>query len=225
MTVVAVMQPYFFPYAGYYRLLAAADVFVAFDCVQFPRRGWVHRNKLPDHQGTLDWLTLPLEKAPYDALIRDLRFADDAETAFRHRASAFPSLKAALVRNDDPLIGAVLDFTGAAGDYLERTLKATCARLGFAPEFRRSSRFDIDPALRGQDRVLALAKANGANRYVNLSGGADIYDPDFFANAGIELQVLEPYAGAMASMLHRVLTEDPSNIKAEIAANLRFLRR
>ena len=40
------MQPYFVPYAGYFRLFAASDLFVIYDCVQFPRRGWVHRNKM-----------------------------------------------------------------------------------------------------------------------------------------------------------------------------------
>ena len=58
----AVMQPYFFPYAGYFRLFAASDLFVIYDCVQFPRRGWVHRNLLPDASGSERWLTLPLEK-------------------------------------------------------------------------------------------------------------------------------------------------------------------
>src|SRR5262244_1544533 len=78
---VAIMQPYFVPYAGYFRLYAASDLFVVYDCVQFPRRGWVHRNRLVDRTGALRWLTLPLAKAPRDILIRDLRFTSDAEAA------------------------------------------------------------------------------------------------------------------------------------------------
>src|SRR5277367_4669735 len=77
-STVAIMQPYFFPYAGYFRLFAASDLFVIYDCVQFPRRGWVHRNRLIDVAGIERWLTLPLEKAPQSALIRDLRFPPDA---------------------------------------------------------------------------------------------------------------------------------------------------
>ena len=69
------------PYAGYFRLFAAADVFVAFDCVQFPRRGWVHRNRFAASHGGLDWLTLPLRKCGRDTRIDELRFADDAPTA------------------------------------------------------------------------------------------------------------------------------------------------
>src|SRR5437016_2188558 len=66
---VAIMQPYFLPYAGYFRLFAASDLFVIYDCVQFPRRGWVHRNRLTDARGLERWLTLPLEKAPQHVLI------------------------------------------------------------------------------------------------------------------------------------------------------------
>ena len=58
-TTIAVMQPYFVPYAGYFRLFAATDLFVIYDCVQFPRRGWVHRNQLPGANGQPNWLTLP----------------------------------------------------------------------------------------------------------------------------------------------------------------------
>src|SRR5438874_2141062 len=75
---VAIMQPYFIPYAGYFRLFAASNLFVIYDCVQFPRQGWVHRNQLADHSGMRRWLTLPLEKAAQNVLIRDLRFAPNA---------------------------------------------------------------------------------------------------------------------------------------------------
>src|SRR5437660_8507371 len=86
---VAIMQPYFIPYAGYFRLFAASDLFVLYDCVQFPRRGWVHRNRLLDASGKERWLTLPLEKAARDARIQDLRFAADAKSAFLDRLRPF----------------------------------------------------------------------------------------------------------------------------------------
>ena len=86
---VAVMQPYFFPYAGYFRLLAAADVFVIYDCVQFPRRGRVHRCEVTGLSGETQWLTLPLAHQPRDVLIRDLAFAVNARAELdRERALA-----------------------------------------------------------------------------------------------------------------------------------------
>src|SRR6266571_5343273 len=122
---VAIMQPYFVPYAGYFRLLAAADLFVLYDCVQFPRRGWVHRNRLPDATGRLQWLTLPLAKAPRQVSIRDLRFRPDAAAALTSQSSRFPLLAR---RRSDPhgLLEALTDVSGTPLDYVERLL-ARCA--------------------------------------------------------------------------------------------------
>src|SRR5215216_742373 len=85
MTTIAVMQPYFFPYLGHFRLLSSVDIFVHFDCVQFPRRGYVHRNQMPKYPpaGTEQqkyWLTLPLAAQAQDVRIADLAFAPDAAT-------------------------------------------------------------------------------------------------------------------------------------------------
>ncbi len=89
---VAIMQPYFIPYAGYFRLFAASDLFVIYDCVQFPRRGWVHRNKMPGADGRECWLTLPLAKMPRDVRIRDLSFSADAAAILRERMRRIPLL-------------------------------------------------------------------------------------------------------------------------------------
>jgi hypothetical protein len=71
---VAVVQPYWAPYAGYFRLFAAADVVVMFDCVQFPRRGYVHR-----YQDKGKWVTLPLRKAPRDTPICAMMLGNGAD--------------------------------------------------------------------------------------------------------------------------------------------------
>ena len=69
---MAVMQPYFLPYAGYFRLFDIADTFVVLDDVQFPRRGYVHRNKFLNIAGEPVWFTLPLAKAPQETRIDQL---------------------------------------------------------------------------------------------------------------------------------------------------------
>ena len=98
---IAIMQPYFLPYTGYFRLFAASDLFVIYDCVQFPKGGWVHRNRLLDNAGVERWLTLPLKKAPHDVLIRDLQFAPNADQLLADRLRRFP-LVAKASRRDGP---------------------------------------------------------------------------------------------------------------------------
>src|SRR5438105_14372105 len=84
------MQPYFLPYAGYFRLLQATDLFVVYDCVQFTRRGWIHRNKLTNFQNEDVWFTLPLAKAAQDIKINELAFVNDAENRMLEQINKFP---------------------------------------------------------------------------------------------------------------------------------------
>jgi WbqC-like protein family len=216
---VAIMQPYFVPYAGYFRLLAAADLFVLYDCVQFTRRGWVHRNRLPNANGQLQWLTLPLAKAPREVSIRDLRFRPDAAAALTSQFSRFPLLTRP---NSDPhgLLPALSDVSGTPLDYIERLLARCGAALGLPWRVRRSSTLDIPPELSGQERILAIVAALGARHYVNPPGGRNLYDCARFAAAGVELRFLPDYQGPVESILARLLTEPAAAVAAEIRAGI-----
>jgi hypothetical protein len=213
--VVAVMQPYFASYAGYYRLMAASDLFVIFDCVQFPRRGWVHRNQLPDARGEPDWLTLPLKSAPFEAPIQDLAFAEDAEARMADRLRAFPSLQSLPDLAQQFLRPA--PFRGPLVDYLEAQIRVACAWLGRTPEIIRSSALGIPGHLRAQERVLEVLRLVGATDYLNAPGGRGLYDADAFEARRMKLHFLESYEGEYWSLLHRLAT-DPDACRSEILA-------
>lgn len=215
---VAIMQPYFFPYAGYFRLFAASDLFVIYDCVQFPRRGWVHRNKLIDVAGQARWLTLPLEKAPQDVLIRDLRFPPDAAEQLAERLQPFP-LTAAGTAATEHILTALRDVRGTPLEYIERLLEITVTYCGLPWRTVRSSSLNVPPEFRGQDRILEIARRLGASRYVNASGGRELYDPAVFDAAGIELRFLADYAGPNASILQRMLSDARGDLVQDIATS------
>jgi len=212
---IAVMQPYFIPYAGYFRLFAASDLFVIYDCVQFPRRGWVHRNRLVDQTGVERWLTLPLEKASREVLIRDLRFATDAPALLtqRLRSFRFPSDGREDVQQ---IIEVLRHVKGNPVDYIERLLGEIVAYLGFPYNVIRSSTLDLPSSLRGQSRILEIARRLGARRYINAPGGRDLYDASAFANAGIELRFLPEYSGPTVSILNRIGDEDRDELAGDI---------
>ena len=217
---LAVMQPYYLPYAGYFRLFAAADLVVFFDCVQFPRRGWLHRNQLCDSVGAPQWLTLPLEKAPQDVLIRDLRFRVGAAADMAAQFRRFPALATPAAA---PLRAAMSDLSGTPLDHIERLLHLAARQLGLPWRVLRSSSLDIDPALRGQDRILAIATRLGAGCYLNPPGGRGLYEPARFAEAGIALRFLPPYNGAHASIAERLGTESAAAVAVEIGENTRLV--
>lgn len=74
--------------------------------------------------------------------------------------------------------------------------------------------------MRGQNRILAIARKLEADVYVNSPGGHDLYEPEVFAECGVQLQFLETYSGSNWSMLHRVLTEPMDELRAEVTRQL-----
>ena len=214
---VAIMQPYFIPYAGYFRLFAASDLFVIYDCVQFPRRGWVHRNKMLGADGQECWLTLPLSKMPRDVRIRDLSFSADASAILEEQMRRVPLL-ATRMQADPEIVASLKHVVGAPVDYLERLLREIVSWLGLRWHTIRSSSLDVPDSLRGQERIIEIARRVGATRYMNAPGGRALYEPERFAAAGIELRFLDPYPGPSSSILHRLLTEDPTLLSDDIRA-------
>jgi hypothetical protein len=218
---IAIMQPYFIPYAGYFRLFQASDLFVIYDCVQFPRRGWVHRNRLVDARGMNRWLTLPLAKAPRDVLIRDLRFSPNAREVLAERLRPFHL--AAEDRDVEEILVAMRDVSGSPVLYLERLLEQVVRYFAFPWRVMRSSALGIPAASRGQHRILEIARQLGATDYVNTPGGTGLYNVDDFAEAGIKLHFLAPYPGPSSSILSRIIGEDREALAHEIRMTTRYM--
>lgn len=215
---VAVMQPYFFPYAGYFRLFAAVDHFVIFDCVQFPRRGRVHRTQVPGPAGGIEWLTLPLARQPRDVLIREIGFAADARARFDRRLERYPWLSAGSGPTAENVRDLLFGALGSAIDFLEAGLRLVVGELGLEAEISRSSELGLSPSLRGQDRVIAAATAVGATTYVNAPGGRSLYTPEPFERRGLELVFLSPYEGRFPQLLPALLAETPASIREDVLA-------
>jgi hypothetical protein len=174
---VAIMQPYFIPYAGYFRLFAASDLFVIYDCVQFPRRGWVHRNKLIDMSGEKRWVTLPLVKAPQSVLIKDLEFPADAFEQINARMQPFPDVGKPPA-GAESIVQALLQANDTPLAYIELLLKRVAKYLGLRWNVVRSSSLEIPPELHGQDRILEIIRRIGARRYVNAPRRSRTLYPD-----------------------------------------------
>lgn len=213
-STVAIMQPYFLPYAGYFRLISGSDTFVVYDCVQFPRRGWVHRNKLRDPQGVEQWLTLPLQPAPQDVRIDALAFPDDAAGELDRRLRPFALQDA--TGDAASLIATMRDLKGRPVDHIVQLLAEVCRLLDVPFNPIRSSSLEVPATFRGQDRILEICRRVGATRYINAPGGRDLYDTAAFAAAGVALQFLPPFDGATGSILQRLLDDPAVRIRAEL---------
>lgn len=199
---ISIMQPYFFPYAGYFRLLSQSDLFVIFDCVQFPRRGWVHRNRYHSPNNKQQWFTLPLMKQERDIKISNLQFHPQVKTLWNKQLqklssnlnfSANPQLKEFL---SDLAITPLMEITNS--------LDFCCKELKLSTPIVHSSELDIDHNLKGKDKIIAICQLFGADTYLNLPGGRSLYQNSDFRAAGIQLEFLSDYRGSFDSMLSRL---------------------
>ncbi|MGI4881563.1 MAG: WbqC family protein [Janthinobacterium lividum] len=220
--IVAIMQPYFVPYAGYFSLFAAADLLVIYDSVQFPREGYVHRNRLPDRNGALRWLKMPLEKAKLGTRIDELVFRTDAREHMIAQFAAFPQLEHQ-PSDTAGLVDALLDTSRRPSEYIEELLRRAAAVMGLPWRIERSSTMKLPENLSAEDRVIAIAKAFGARTYVNTSGGRALYSSQRFEDAGLKLRFLPQYDGPSVSILSRLLDEPAERVAADIYRNARLL--
>ena len=191
---LAIMQPYFFPYVGYFQLIAAADVFVVYDNIKYTKKGWINRNRLL-RDGRDVTFSLPLKAASDDADVCERSLAADFDRgklinqireAYRkapHFAPVF-ALVEEIVRFDDPNLF----------NFLRNSIERTCRHLGLGTQLRNSSTVEIDHTLKGEDKVLALCQAMGAEHYVNAIGGLELYDRERFRAHGVDLKFIKPAA-------------------------------
>lgn len=190
---LAVMQPYFFPYLGYYQLIAAVDRFVVWDDVQYIQRGWVNRNRILLN-GEPAYINLPIEKAPQSAYISERKLADLSAAAPKLLGQLHSAYrKAPHYQAVRELVESVLKISESnLGVFLFESLKLVCDYLEIDTELVLSSSLSKnDAGLTGSQRVIALAKANAATMYINAIGGRELYREADFVAEGIDLRFIK----------------------------------
>lgn len=188
---LGIMQPYFFPYIGYWQLLAAVDRFVVYDNIQYTKKGWINRNRFL-RNGTDAFFTVPLRKGSDFLDVADRALADDFDpgTLLNPLAAAYG--KAPCFDAVFPVIEAViLAAPRNLFEYLHHGLKVIAEYLEIRTPIVVSSAVAIDHTLNGERKVLALCEALGATRYVNAIGGRELYSASAFAEHGIELRFIQ----------------------------------
>ncbi len=188
---VAVMQPYFFPYIGYYQLVYASDIFVFYDDVNYIKGGWINRNRILIN-GEPSYFTVSLRGASSNKHIRDIALQDNRQKLLRSIEVAYG--KAPYFQQAMEPIREVMD--GPAKNIANLAIHSVIAvmnYLGIIREYRVSGDdFAETRALDRADRLIAITKACGARRYINAPGGRELYKKNYFLKNGVELTFLEP---------------------------------
>ena len=188
--MLGIMQPYLFPYIGYYQLIAAVDQFIVYDNIKYTKKGWINRNRmLVNGSDAMFSLALKKDSDALDVVDRELAADFDRAKLLNQWRGAYG--RAPFFKDTFPLLEEIVGFQDPnLFRYLFNSLRMTCAHLGLKTAFKVSSEVPIDHSLRFQDKVLALCEAVGARTYINAIGGLELYDTEVFAARGIEFRAL-----------------------------------
>ena len=189
---ISIMQPYFFPYIGYFQLIAASDIFVLHDDVQYIKGGWVNRNRILLN-GKSRLITLPVQKDAHDLPINARNFVKD-----KHGRKDIINIirqaysKAPCYQNVFPVVEELLMFENSnVAKYNENLIRRIADYIGLNCRIITSSNIEKDNSLAGEERVLDICMRLGAKVYTNPIGGVELYHQKPFVKSGIKLRFLE----------------------------------
>ena len=188
---LAIMQPYFLPYIGYFQLIRSADLFIVYDNIKYTKKGWINRNRMLQN-GQDVMFSLPLRKDADSLDVRERSLAADFDRTKLLRQLEGAYQRAPYFRQAFPLVERIVHYEESnLFGFLHHSIAKTCEHLGITTEIRLSSKVAIDHGLTSQDKVLALCNAVGATTYINTIGGMELYAKDAFSARGIDLQFIK----------------------------------
>jgi hypothetical protein len=190
---LAIMQPYFMPYIGYFQLINSVDQFIIYDNIQYTKKGWINRNRILVN-GKDQLITLPIKKdSDYlDVVKRELseswgkdknKMINMIKSSYGkapHFEETFELISKCLNNPEENLFKFIYDSIILINSYLDIKTPITI-----------SSTIDINHTLKSQDKVLSLCKAQNANVYINSIGGVELYDKETFKQNGIKLNFIK----------------------------------
>ena len=217
MSSIAIMQPYVFPYIGYFQLVYAADVFVFYDDVNYINRGWINRNRILVNGKDL-LFSIPCKDASQNKLIMDVELMDDPK-AFQkilatlkmayskapYYSEVYQLIEQILMAENKAIV--TTSVPSSVFPTLEMEIReeqrgktisqlaidsviGICDYLGLKRTYKISSEEYNNRELKKADRLIDICHLEGIDHYINASGGKEIYTKEYYGEKGVKLNFL-----------------------------------
>ena len=190
---IGIMQPYFFPYIGYFQLINMVDKYVVFDTAYFANNKWGFRNRILIN-GAPGFFRVSTLKASQNKRFNEIIVSGDIEAkkknihalecAYKkapHFPEVMPVLEQFLLADYDNL-----------SEYNVASNRLICDFLGIKTEILLFSELGCDKDLKRQYKIFDVCRVLGGNEYINAIGGTELYDFEEFRENGVELAFLKP---------------------------------
>ncbi|MBP6385546.1 MAG: WbqC family protein [Pseudarcicella sp.] len=189
---IAIMQPYIFPYIGYFQLINAVDKFIVYDDVSFINKGWINRNKILVN-GQENTFTIPLIEASQNKLINTI--------AIQKKELWLPKLlktieqsykKSPQFEEIFPIIQSIFQSEySTINQLIIESTKQICNYLAIKTQIVDSSCLYNNQHLKAQERILDICKQENCTEYINPIGGIELYNKNDFFEKDIQLYFLK----------------------------------
>lgn len=204
---LAIMQPYFFPYIGYFQLINAADRFIVYDNVNFIKKGWINRNQILLNHSYKSLITVPLKHKSSFLKIREIEI-DNSDNWRKKMLNIleYNYKKAPFFNEIFPILNIIINFnTNLISEFNINSIKELCKYLeintfiqsntkkyqhieNYLCEYNKKTNKPFDAKV---VRILEICKKENATIYINAIGGMDLYNKEEFMESGIQLYFLK----------------------------------
>tara|TARA_R110000851_G_scaffold331492_1_gene505691 strand:+ start:4461 stop:5162 length:702 start_codon:yes stop_codon:yes gene_type:complete len=190
---VAIMQPYFFPYIGYFQLINSVDKFIIYDNIQYTKKGWINRNKILVNSSD-KIITLPIKK---DSDYLDIKERVLANIWEQEKIKMLNLIKSSYKKSPYfnkvyPVISSIFEVPNTnLFEFLLNSLHLLNSYLKIKTKITISSDINIDHSLKSTDKVIAICKEFNTTTYINAIGGQKLYNVKDFKNEGIDLKFIK----------------------------------
>lgn len=189
---IGIMQPYFFPYIGYWQLMNAVDKYVIYDDVNFIKGGWINRNRILIN-GEAKYFNVQMQGASSNKHINEVMVNNNESFINKNLRILESCYKKAPYYNDVyPLLKKILQCGEEnLAVFIKYSFDEICNYLGIDTELIMSSDLEKNNSLKAQNKVIHICKKLDATEYYNAIGGQNLYSFDDFSNNGIQLSFLK----------------------------------
>lgn len=185
---IGIMQPYFFPYIGYFQLINAVDKFVIYDDVNFIKGGWINRNKILYNNGPL-MINIPMLGASSFKKINEIQVGNNKKKILKTISQAYK--KAFFYNEVFSLVSDIIDYdNNNLAFFICNSISKINEYLHIDTQIMLSSELQKDNQVKGQERIISMCKELNASEYYNAIGGKKLYDKSLFAKNNIILSFI-----------------------------------
>ena len=191
---LAVMQPYLFPYIGYFNLLSCCSEFILYDDVNYIKQGWINRNRILSANGEITF-SVPLSNQSSNSLINEVkvlnfeRFKKKFEIKIEQCYAKSKYFESGMIYVDE-VLGS--NFS-SIGELASNSIKVAVKKLGINCVLYNSSKdFPNTKGMGRSQRLISMANDTRCSSYVNTMSGSFLYNRECFLNHGVELKFLKP---------------------------------